>query len=44
MGIFQSGKGQVFTAATTSWSLGLNGASAWTAIDQITLNVFNRFG
>jgi hypothetical protein len=43
MGIFQSGKGQVFTAATTSWPLGLNGASAWTAIDQITLNVFNRF-
>jgi len=43
MGIFQSGKGQVFTAATTGWSLGLNGASAWSEIDQITLNVFNRF-
>jgi hypothetical protein len=45
MGIFSSGKGQVFTAATLNWSLGLSQSDqGWNAIDQITRNVFDRLG
>jgi N,N-dimethylformamidase beta subunit-like protein len=45
MGIWSHGKGQVFTAATTNWSLGLSqGDDSWTEIDQITRNVMDRLG
>jgi len=42
MGIVQKGKGQVFTAGTINWSLGLSQDDGWSAIDQITRNVFDR--
>jgi hypothetical protein len=45
MGIFTHGKGQVFTAATLNWSLGLSPDGAIrNAIDRITRNVFDRLG
>ena len=37
--------GAVFTASTVDWTLGLSqDADTWTAIDQITLNLFVRLG
>lgn len=37
--------GAVFTASTVDWTQGLSqDANSWTAIDQITLNLFVRFG
>jgi N,N-dimethylformamidase beta subunit-like, C-terminal len=37
--------GTVFTASTIDWTRGLSqDANSWTAIDQITLNLFVRFG
>lgn len=37
--------GTVFTASTTDWTLGLSqDENSWTAVDQITLNIFRRLG
>ena len=37
--------GTVFTSATTDWTLGLSqDDTSWTAVDQITLNIFRRLG
>jgi hypothetical protein len=37
--------GAVFTASTIDWTRGLSqDANTWTAVDQITLNLFVRFG
>jgi hypothetical protein len=37
-------KGSVFTAATVDWTRGLSqDANTWSAVDQITLNLFKRF-
>jgi hypothetical protein len=44
MGIFTKGKGQVLTAGTINWSLGLSQDDTWSDIDQITWNIFNRLG
>jgi hypothetical protein len=45
MGVFSHGKGQVFTAATLNWSLGLSqDDESWNEIDQITVNVLTRLG
>jgi hypothetical protein len=45
MGIRSHGKGQVFTAATINWSLGLTQSDrAWNGIDQVTWNVLSRLG
>jgi hypothetical protein len=45
MGIFKSGSGVVFNAATNDWALGLNhDEHGWNTIDQITLNVIARLG
>ena len=44
MGLWSNGAGQVFTAATLNWSLGLSQGDSWTAIDQITLNVLRTLG
>lgn len=43
IGIFSNKKGQVFTAGAVNWTLGLSQDGGWTAIDQITLNVFEHF-
>jgi hypothetical protein len=44
MGIWSNGAGQVFTAATLNWSLGLSQDVYWSAIDQITLNLLRTLG
>jgi hypothetical protein len=44
MGIFTNKKGQVFTVGTTNWTLGLSQDGGWTAVDQITRNVFDQLG
>jgi hypothetical protein len=45
MGTFTHGKGQVFTAATLNWSLGLSQDGVIrNPIDRITRNVFERLG
>lgn len=44
MGIFSSGKGQVFTVGTINWTLGLSQGDQWGAIDQITKNIFDQLG
>jgi hypothetical protein len=45
MGIFTQGEGQMFTAATLNWSLGLTqGDVRDSPIDRITRNVFERLG
>jgi hypothetical protein len=42
MGTFTNNKGEVFTAGTINWSLGLSQDGSWSIVDQITRNVFDR--
>jgi hypothetical protein len=42
MGTFTNNQGQVFTAGTINWSLGLSQDGGWSVIDQITRNVLDR--